>query len=151
MKTYPYILRLEQLAQDLPDFADEVRSAHDHGDFAAPEEARVHLARAAILTVGNTSLGHDQLSDPMTGVAATQKGLQDLIGQGYRTFYSAEAFALHALDVRFQQGRITEADGPKYTSGELDPTEHIRQVLTEFAFTSVTAANGEPYYLSPHF
>lgn len=151
MKNYPYILRLEQLVRDLPDFADEVRAAHDDGDFAVPEEARVHLARAAILTIGGSQLDHHQLSDPVTGVAVTQKGLQDLINQGYRTAYSAEAFALHALDVCFQQGRISEEDGPKYTSGELDPTEHIRQVLDEFAFTSVTAANGEPYYLSPHF
>lgn len=151
MKTYPYILRLEQLARDLPDFADEIRDTRATGEPAPPEEARVHLAHAAILNIGDTTLTHAQLNDPTTGVATTQKALQDLINQGYATFYCTEALVIHALDIRFQQGHIPEGDGPKYMTGELDPTEHIEKVLAEFDFSSVTACNDENYYLSPHF
>lgn len=151
MKTHPYIIRLEQLAKDLPDFADEIRSTHESGDFAPPEEARVHLARAVVLRIGDGGLTYSQLNDPMTGVAITQKALQDLINQGYRTLYSPEALTIHALDVRFQEGRISEGDAPKYASGDLDPTEHILAVIREFDFKSVEASNGEDYYLSPRF
>lgn len=151
MKTYPYIIRLEQLIRDLPDFADEIRMAHGDGEFAPPEEARVHLARATILTLDRDAFTYTQLSDPTTGVAATQKALQDLSNQGYATLYSTEALAIHALDVRFQQGHISEADAPKYVSGELDPTEHIQKVLSEFDFTAIPTSNDENYYLSPRF
>lgn len=151
MNTHPYILRLEQLVRDLPDFADEIRAANDNGDCAPPEEARVHLARAVALSVGDTGLTYSQLSDPTTGVATTQKALQDLINQGYRTLYSPEALTIHALDVRFQQGRISEEDAPKYASGNLDPTEHIQAVIAEFSFTSVVGSDGGNYYLSPQF
>lgn len=151
MKTHPYIIRLEQLVKDLPDFADDIRAAHDSGESAPPEEARVHLARAVVLTLEGDAFTHIQLSDPTTGVAATQKALQDLTGQGYITLYSTEALAIHALDVRFQQGHIPEADAPKYVSGELDPTEHIQKVLSEFDFTVISASNDENYYLSPRF
>lgn len=151
MKTHPYIIRLEQLVKDLPDFADEIRTAHEDGNFAPPEEARVHLARAIALRIGDNGLTYSQLSDPVTGIAITQKALQDLINQGYRTLYSAEALVIHALDIRFQQGHIPEGDAPKYASGGLDPTEHIRAVIEEFDFRPVEASNGEDYYLSPRF
>lgn len=151
MKTHPYIIRLEQLVKDLPDFADAICTAHDNEDPASPEEARVHLARAVVLTLDGDAFTHPQLSDPATGVAATQKALQDITSRGYATLYSSEALAVHALDVRFQQGHIPETDAPKYMSGELDPTEHIQKVLSEFDFTVISASNDENYYLSPHF
>lgn len=149
MKTYPYIIRLPQLSQDLPSFADDIHNAHAAGDTAPAEEARVHLAHAAIQAL--TSWSHDQLNDRDLGIATTQKALQDLINDGYRSLYSTEALAVHAIDVSVDLGRIEEGEVSQYMAGELDPTEHIRWVLDECRFTVVTAANGEAYYLSPHF
>lgn len=151
MKTTPYLIRLGQLLKDMPDYADAIRSAYAEGDRADSEEARVELAQAAALALHSDPLTHEELNDPTMGVAATQKALQDLINRGFQTIYSTEAFAIHALDVRLDQEHISENDVPKYTSGELDPTDQIEAVIAEFSFRPFTLSSGETYYLSPHF
>lgn len=151
MKTTPYMIRLGQLAKDLPDYADAIRAAHQDGHTAPAEEARVELAQTVALALHKDAVTHAELNDPVLGVALTQKSLQGLIDQGFQTIYSTEAFALHALDVRTDQGHIAETDRPRYVAGELDPTSHIEQLIVEFDFTSFEISSGQRFYICPHF
>lgn len=151
MKAYPYIIRLSQLVTDLPDLIDESQNNTDTTPELHPERIRVGLAHEIIFALGNTDLTSQELDDPIMGASAAQKALQDIINTGYLTLFSAEALAIHALDMRTQQGFITEEDTPLYARGELDPTEHIEQFLADHQFVSIPGPEGSSYYTSPDF
>jgi len=151
MKTYPYIIRLPQLVKDLPDLTEEARHSTPSDPTCLPQKVRIPLAREIIYAIGDPRLTPDSLDDLTMGPATTQKGLQDIINQGYRTVFSAEALAVHALDVQVQQGRINEDDAPKYANGELDPSGHIEGVIANHNFVRIPVSESNPYFISPDF